>query len=197
MSSSCPRETRPACSVRTARSTVTICETFATESFGRPVERRLRSTFPGAETHRRLLVKGTTTTVARRLAFRASPWTITTGRTNPGPEPIGSGNEAHKMSPCATTTRCVRARGGRLRSATYRARSRYPPKPRPSPVSQRLGPDEGGIPPGLLDKVGSETCRFFEPFPRLDQRADPGSTRPFSYPEYNRRAGARPRITSM
>jgi hypothetical protein len=85
----------------------TIWDTFATESLGRPERRAGKDTFPGAAAHRRLLVNGTTTTVASLLAFSASPWTITTGRRWPGPDPTGSGREAQKTSPCATTTRCV------------------------------------------------------------------------------------------
>jgi hypothetical protein len=41
-----------------------ICDTFATESLGRPVTRARRRAFPGASAQRRLLVKGTQTTVA-------------------------------------------------------------------------------------------------------------------------------------
>lgn len=43
-----------------------------------------RWTLPGARDHRRLLVRGTQTTVARRLLMNASHWTTTTGRRNPG-----------------------------------------------------------------------------------------------------------------
>jgi hypothetical protein len=38
--------------------------TFATESFGSPVRAAVRTILPGAAAHRRLLVSGTTTTVA-------------------------------------------------------------------------------------------------------------------------------------
>ena len=60
-------------------------ETFATESFGSPVTRAGRETLPGASAQRRLLVKGTHTTVAIRLRFMASPFTTTTGLLNPAP----------------------------------------------------------------------------------------------------------------
>ena len=72
-SSSFDRESLLTRSVRSSLSIATICETLATESFGRPVMRLLRATFPGASAHRRLLVSGTATTVAMRLRFKASP----------------------------------------------------------------------------------------------------------------------------
>ena len=76
-----------------------ICETFATESLGRPVIAAVNSTFPGAFAHRRLLVSGTQIAVAKRLRFRASPWMTMTGRRKPGPEPTGSGKSAQHTSP--------------------------------------------------------------------------------------------------
>lgn len=82
-----------------------MSETFATEALGRFVRSPGRSTFPQAVAHRRLLVKGTTTTVAIRLALRSSLCTTTTGRRKPGPEPTGSGSDAQKTSPRLTTTR--------------------------------------------------------------------------------------------
>ena len=63
----------PTRTVRKSLSTLTICDTFVTESFGRPVRRAERGTFPGAEPHLRLLVYGTHTTVEMRLRFKASP----------------------------------------------------------------------------------------------------------------------------
>lgn len=95
----------PTSSVSTSRSRLMICETLATESFGRPVARAGRSTLPGASAQRRLLVNGTQTTVLTRLRFRASPWTTTTGLRNPGPEPVGSGRLAQYTWPWATTIR--------------------------------------------------------------------------------------------
>ena len=47
----CLRVTRPTRSVSTERSSVTTCETFATESFERPVLRAGRRTLPGASAH--------------------------------------------------------------------------------------------------------------------------------------------------
>jgi len=47
-----------------------ICETFATESFGKPVALAGRSVFPGAPAQIILLASGTHTTVAIRLRFK-------------------------------------------------------------------------------------------------------------------------------
>src|SRR5208283_42815 len=105
----CFFETRPTRSVRRVRSSVTICETLATESLPSPEVRAARSTFPGALAHLRLLVSGTHTTVARRLRLRGSPCTTSTGRRNPGPDPTGSGRPAQQTSPCAITTQIAPA----------------------------------------------------------------------------------------
>lgn len=52
---------------RKSLSTLRIWDTLATESFGKPVRRAERETFPGARLHLRLLVNGTQTMVAMRL----------------------------------------------------------------------------------------------------------------------------------
>ena len=64
-------ESFPTSSVSNSRSRVMIWEALATESLGRPVARAGRSTLPGASAHRRLLVKGTQTTLLIRLRFSA------------------------------------------------------------------------------------------------------------------------------
>jgi hypothetical protein len=84
----------PARSVSSVLSKLTICETLATDSFGRPVNRVESTTLPGTRPHLVLLVSGTQTTVAMRLRFNESPCTTTTGLRNPGPDPIGSGSSA-------------------------------------------------------------------------------------------------------
>jgi len=96
----------PTSSVSNSRSRVMIWEALATESLGRPVARAGRSTLPGASAQRRLLVKGTHTTLLIRLRFSASPWTTRTGLRKPGPEPVGSGRFAQYTWPWATTIRC-------------------------------------------------------------------------------------------
>ena len=101
-------ESFPTSSVSKSRSRVMIWEALATESFGRPVARAGRSTLPGASAHRRLLVKGTQTTLLIRLRFSASPWTTRTGLRKPGPEPFGSGRFAQYTWPWATTIRRLR-----------------------------------------------------------------------------------------
>jgi hypothetical protein len=97
----------PTSSVSNSRSRVMIWEALATESLGRPVARAGRSTLPGACAQRRLLVKGTHTTLLIRLRFSASPWTTRTGLRKPGPEPVGSGRFAQYTWPWATTIRRV------------------------------------------------------------------------------------------
>lgn len=108
----------PTRAVRRFLSRLTIWDTLATESFGSPVRRAERGTFPGAKLHLRLLVKGTHTTVAMRLRFNASDWTTTTGLRNPGPEPVGAGKSAHQISPCEITTRFALEYGAQRRKRT-------------------------------------------------------------------------------
>ena len=40
-----------------------------------------------------------TTAVEMRLSLNGSDWMTSTGRRNPGPEPVGGGNVAHQTSP--------------------------------------------------------------------------------------------------
>jgi hypothetical protein len=84
-------------SISVRLSTVTMWETFATESFDSPVKSDGRVTFPGAAAQSMLLVNGTTTAVPILLRFRGSPWTTTTGRWYPGSDPIGSERSAHQI----------------------------------------------------------------------------------------------------
>jgi len=93
----------PTSSVSESRSRDMIWETFATESLGRPVARAASSTLPGASAQRRLLVKGTHTTLLIRLRFSSSPCTTRTGLRKPGPEPVGSGRSAQYTWPWAIT----------------------------------------------------------------------------------------------
>ncbi len=72
-SSNFARESLPTRSASSALSTVTIWDTFATESFGSPVTEAGSATFPGAADHFKLLVKATQTTVAIRLRLSGSP----------------------------------------------------------------------------------------------------------------------------
>jgi hypothetical protein len=44
-------------------------------------------------------VTASTTTVLMRLWLNGLDCTMSTGRREPGPEPVGSGNEAHHTSP--------------------------------------------------------------------------------------------------
>ena len=79
------------------RPIVTICETLATESLGRPDVLAGMSTLPGASTSRRFDVSTTATTVRIRLRLNASSWTIKSGRRSPGSEPRGSSRSAHQI----------------------------------------------------------------------------------------------------
>jgi len=130
-SSSLARGSFPTRSVRRFRSTVTIRETFATESFGSPVSRAESETFPGAFAQRRLLVNGTHTTVAIRLRFSASPCTTTTGLLNPGRDPVAAGRSAHQISPCEITTRFALKCAGRPMRRTHLSHSPTRCKPDP------------------------------------------------------------------
>ncbi len=121
----CFEPTRPTLSEKSDRSSAMLCDTLATESLGNPVAFAERRTFPGAPAQVRLLVSGTHTAVAIRLRFRGLPWTTTTGRRKPGPDPVGSGRSAHQTSPCATsTTRRPSAPGAPHRRRTDRPRGR-------------------------------------------------------------------------
>ncbi len=89
----------PACSVRESQSTVISCDTFTTESRGKPESRAGNRTFPGAPASARLLVMTATMTVWIRLWLNASAWTTRTGRRKPGSDRRGSGRSAHQISP--------------------------------------------------------------------------------------------------
>ena len=63
-----------------ARSSVSNCETLATEGFDKPVLREERDTFPGADANFRLDVTTATITVPIRLSLKLSDEMISTGR---------------------------------------------------------------------------------------------------------------------
>jgi hypothetical protein len=86
-----------------------VCDRVLRQARGAGWER----TFPGAAARRWLLVSGTTTVVEIRLALKASPWTITTGRRNPAPELTGFSSDAQQTSPWPITIRYVRASDAR------------------------------------------------------------------------------------
>jgi hypothetical protein len=122
--SNCRFDTLPTSLASRSRSRVMICDTLATESFGRPVVLAGRSTLPGASAQRILLIKGTQTMVLMRLRFNVSPWTTRTGLRKPGPEPVGSGRSAQYTCPWAITIQwlqaCVWPRRKWLDRAGYR-----------------------------------------------------------------------------
>lgn len=92
-------DSRRTCSVRSVRSRVRTWLTLTTEVFPRPDSLFAISTLPGAAESRRLDVMAATTTVAIRLELKGLDWTTRTGRRRPGPDPVGSGSEAHQISP--------------------------------------------------------------------------------------------------
>ena len=94
---------RPHFSVRNVRSTVITCDTFATESLGRPLSDAGTNTLPGASARRRFEVRTTAMTVRIRLRLKAFDCTTTTGRLKPGSEAVGSRNYAHQISPRSIT----------------------------------------------------------------------------------------------
>lgn len=106
-----PRSTRaitrpgnlPTRSVRSSRSMVMSCETFATESLGRPEALAGTNALPGASNSRRFELSSTAITVWMRLRLNAFAWTTITGRRKPGSEPAGSGSVIHQTSPRCTT----------------------------------------------------------------------------------------------
>jgi hypothetical protein len=178
-------ESFPTSSVSNSRSRVIIWEALATESLGRPVARAGRSTLPGASAHRRLLVKGTHTTLLIRLRFSASPWTTRTGRRKPGPEPVGSGRFAQYTWPWATTNRrlqaCVLPPPKWLDPGTCLPLRR----PDSSPRSRLQDRDARCIrlrppcTPGFVTSSVGETAARLQRKPYRESRS------PFSYRKYN------------
>jgi hypothetical protein len=90
--------------VRNDLSTVTICDTFATDGIDSPVPLTGRRTFPGASVKRRFEVMATAITVLMRLSLKLFAETISNGRRNPGVDLAGFGNEADQISPRRMTT---------------------------------------------------------------------------------------------
>src|SRR5258708_1714252 len=152
----------PTASVSNARSRVISCEVFTTESFGRPVALADSNTLPGASAQRRLLVKGTQTTVLIRLRLRASPWTTNTGRRKPGPEPVGSGRFAQYTWPWAITIRRLRVYASRRQKWLGLGSQPSPRRLYSSPQLQPLDRDERRIRSRLLHKSGFGTFSIDE-----------------------------------
>lgn len=167
------------------RSTVRICETFATESFGNPVREAASRTLPGAAASRRLLVSGTTTAVATRLALKFSPCTTTTGRRNLGEEQTGSSSDGQQTSPCPITIRCVRASDEPPPRQTLGAQRPTRPRPRsaqPSRLPTHAAQRSPRAPP---DRPRSGSSRAYSPVRRPARTDRLGSRRPPSYREYD------------
>jgi hypothetical protein len=157
--------------------------------FGSPVRAAASTTFPGAVASRRLLVSGTTTVVAMRLALNLSPWTITTGRRNPGLEPPGSSSDAQHTSPWPITIRCARASGAQPLYRTPRDRPPSPRRSRPARASRLRARDARHSRQGPRDRPRSGSCRAGSParqpgefvrdrYRRLHTRSMTRATRP-------------------
>jgi hypothetical protein len=102
------------------RSTVIICDTLITDGFESPDSDLATRTFPGASASERLDVTTVTTTVAMRLSLNGFDWTISTGRRNPGPDPVGVGKVAHQISPRLMTQRLSLRLGKRFIQTRWR-----------------------------------------------------------------------------
>jgi hypothetical protein len=178
----------PTSSVSNSRLRVIIWEALATESLGRPVARAGSSTLPGASAHRRLLVKGTYTTLLIRLRFSASPWITNTGLRKPGPEPVGSGRLAQYTWPWATTIR--RFRVSVLPLLKWLDQDTYRPLRRldSSPRSRLQDRDARYILLRPQCKPGFVTSLAYGTTARHRHKSYPGSKSRFSYQKYNQRA---------
>ena len=183
--SKCRLDSFPTSSVRKLRSRVMIWEAFATESLGRPVVRVGRSTLPGASAQRRLLVKGTQTTVLKRLRLSASPWTTNTGLRKPGSDPVGSGRLAQYTWPWAITTRSLRVCVVRLRKWLDRGKYRLPRRLCLLPRSRPQDRDVQRTPSRLPYKPGFVTSSIAGIIAPRHDRSYRGSRSQFSYPKYN------------
>jgi hypothetical protein len=176
----------PASSVSNSRSRVITCEVFATESLGRPVARAVSSTLPGASAQRRLLVKGTQTTVRIRLRLRASPWTTNTGLRKPRPEPVGSGRLVQYTWPWAITTRCLQVyvllqpkRPGRAECLLLRKLGSSPQLQLQDHAARHIRLRLLCKPDSVISSIGGTAAR-------LQRRLYRELRLQFSYPEYNR-----------
>lgn len=85
--------------VSNVRLRVITCDTFTADALGNPDSDLLRRRFPGALASARFDAIMATTTVEMRLSLKGLHCAMRTGRRSPRPEPIGSGNEAHQISP--------------------------------------------------------------------------------------------------
>jgi len=183
--SSCRLESLPTSSVSSSRSSVMICEVFATESLDKPVVLAGKSTLPGACAHTRLLVNGTHTTVRIRLRLSGSPWTTTTGLRNPGPEPVGSGRSAQYTWPWAITIRRLRGYVVRRRR-TLDPAACQPSRKRGSSHRSRLRDHVARrIPSQPRCKSGCETSSIAAKAAPHRQKPYRESRSLFSYPKYN------------
>lgn len=85
--------------VSSDRSKVRICETLIAGGFGRLESDYVKRKLPGASAKATFEVTIATITVAMWLWLNGLDWITSTGRRCAGPEPTGSGSDAHQSSP--------------------------------------------------------------------------------------------------
>ena len=84
---------------RNCLSSVSICDTFATEAFGKPVCLVVSNKLPGASVSRIFELSAKTITVGIRLWLNEFACKTKTGRAYPGSDAFGSGRSTHHISP--------------------------------------------------------------------------------------------------
>ena len=173
--------------VRNVLSTVMICETFTADAFVSPVPLIGRRTFPGASARRRFEVMTAAITVLMRLSLKLFAEMISNGRRNPGPDPAGSGSEAHQISPRRTIACFARACGAEASRTRYRVMSLLDRGHRSHSAGR--SPSRPDAYPQAPQAPWSK-ARFEKP-PGVKQVAQPNEKRDweqrlqFSCPEYN------------
>jgi hypothetical protein len=166
-------------------SSVTICDTFTTESSGSPVSEAETKTFPGAVASRRFLVMAATITVAIRLAVNASAWMIRTGRRYPAAEPCGLRRLAHQISPrCITSP--LSTRHGTVRRLIQDQEWKVPEHTHCLMLRWYRNTDrlEGNVGSHVHTTHYARGLFLVRTVPLLE-KADRESRLLFSYPEYN------------
>jgi hypothetical protein len=178
-------ESFPTSSVSSSRSSVTIWDVLATESFGSPVLLAGRMTLPGASAQPRLPVNGTQTIVLTRLRFSGSPWTTTTGRRKPGPDPVGSGRLAQYTCPWAITIRHFQGFVSRRQPLQVRTECRQLHRLDSSPQSRPRDHGARRIRLRLQRRAGCGTSSAGGIAAPHHGKSYRGSRSLFSYPKYN------------
>ena len=159
-----------------------------TDAFGAsPVPLVGRRTFPGASAKRRFDVMTAATTVLMRLSLKLFAETISNGRRKPGPDPVGSGREAHHISPRRTTACLGRVCDAGARRTRHRVMSLLGRGRRSRSVgtlSSRPGVYRQ-VPQALWSKAHFEKLPSVQRVARLNEKRDREWRLPFSCDKYN------------